>query len=227
MERCFAGVSRIPPRSGSQTLDPVFSGHEHGGAALSTGGKVEKAKREADMHAHEMRTGICFDVAECWLGRVLAAMTGQQLCAVFLGDDPGVLTCHLRVCFPRAGLTRDRAACKEIMTGVVEAVEHPGRGPSLPLAVNGTAFQLRVWRELMEISPGETATYTEIARRLGAPSAARAVGRACAANKLAVVVPCHRAVRTDGGLAGYLWGVERKRALLERERNFHASGIQV
>ena len=96
------------------------------------------------MHAYEMKTGICFDVAECWLGRVLAAMTGRRLCAVFLGDDPGVLTGHLRACFPRAGLTKDRAACKEIMAGVVEAVEHPGHGPALPLAMNGTAFQLRV-----------------------------------------------------------------------------------
>lgn len=197
------------------------------GLLCQPAGKRKKAKPEADMHAYEMKTGICFDVAECWLGRVLAAMTGRRLCAVFLGDDPGVLTGHLRACFPRAGLTKDRAACKEIMAGVVEAVEHPGRGPALPLAMNGTAFQLRVWRELMKINPGETAAYVEIARRLGAPSAARAVGRACAANKLAVVIPCHRAVRTDGGLAGYLWGVERKRALLERERNFHAPGIRV
>lgn len=121
---------------------------------------------------------------------------------------------------------KDRMLCAQSVERVAEVIEDPGRNLNLALDTRGTSFQQQVWQALAEIKPAETASYTEIARRLGLPLAARAVGRACATNRLAVVIPCHRAVRTDGGLAGYRWGIERKRALLEREKRFYASQVR-
>ena len=160
---------------------------------------------------------IRFAVAECSLGLVLVARSEGAACAIFLGDDREALTRDLRHRFPQAVLTDGDAELESALTRVVEFVEAPARGLDLPLYVRGTEFQRRVWRALREIPPGRTATYNEIAGRIGAPGSARAVAGACAANPLAVVIPCHRVVRSDGGLSGYRWGVERKRALLERE----------
>jgi AraC family transcriptional regulator of adaptative response/methylated-DNA-[protein]-cysteine methyltransferase len=119
--------------------------------------------------------------------------------------------------FPRATLIGGDAEFERLVAKVVGFVEAPGLGLDLPLDVRGTAFQQRVWQALLAIPAGETVSYTEVARRIGAPASVRAVAQACAANSLAVAIPCHRVVRTDGGLSGYRWGVERKRALLRRE----------
>jgi AraC family transcriptional regulator of adaptative response/methylated-DNA-[protein]-cysteine methyltransferase len=160
---------------------------------------------------------IRFAIGECSLGAILVARSDRGVCAIMLGDDPEALARDLQERFPRAELIGGDAEFEELVAKVVGFVEAPGLGLDLPLDVRGTAFQQRVWQALREIPVGRTATYGEIAGRIGAPGAVRAVAGACAANALAVAIPCHRVVRTDGSLSGYRWGVERKRALLERE----------
>jgi AraC family transcriptional regulator of adaptative response/methylated-DNA-[protein]-cysteine methyltransferase len=162
---------------------------------------------------------IRFAIAECSLGLILVARSEGGACAILLGDDREALARDLQQRFPRAKLLSGDAELESALTRVVEFVEAPGLGLDLPLYLRGTEFQRRVWRALREIPIGTTATYSEIAGRIGAPKSARAVAAACAANPLAVVIPCHRVVRSDGGLSGYRWGVERKRARLEREAN--------
>ena len=161
---------------------------------------------------------IRFAVGECSLGSILVAATERGICAIALGDDPGVLVHDLQDRFPQAGLVGSDANFEQLVARVIAFVERPSAGLNLPLDVQGTAFQERVWRLLCEIPCGQTATYAEIAQRAGTPAAVRAVAQAIAANKLAVAIPCHRVIRTDGSLSGYRWGVERKAALLERER---------
>ncbi|MEA2686077.1 MAG: AraC family transcriptional regulator [Actinomycetota bacterium] len=160
---------------------------------------------------------IRFGVGPCSLGSVLVAATAAGVCAIFLGDDPAALVHDLEDRFPGATLTGGDPGFERWMAAVVALVDDPGTGLDLPLDVRGTVFQQRVWQALGAIPLGSTATYTEIAAAIGAPTAVRAVAAACAANKLAVAIPCHRVVRTDGSLSGYRWGVDRKRALLERE----------
>ena len=164
-------------------------------------------------------TSIRFAVGECSLGSVLVGATGQGVCAILLGDDPAVLVRNLEDRFPKAQLVGGDAAFERLVAQVVGLVEAPGTGAALPLDVRGTAFQQRVWQALRAIPAGSTASYAEIARRIGAPKAVRGVAQACAANPVAVAIPCHRVVRSDGSMAGYRWGIERKRVLLERERS--------
>jgi AraC family transcriptional regulator of adaptative response/methylated-DNA-[protein]-cysteine methyltransferase len=162
-------------------------------------------------------TKIRFAVGECSLGSMLVAASSRGVCAILMGDDADALARDLQDRFPRADLVGGDSECEKLVSNVVGFVEAPGPGLDLPLDLRGTAFQRRVWQALREIPPGDTASYAEIANRIGAPKAVRAVARACAANALAVAIPCHRVVRHDGGLSGYRWGVERKRALLARE----------
>ena len=163
------------------------------------------------------RTDIRFAVGQCSLGSILVAKSGRGICAILLGDDPDALTRDLQDQFPRANLIGGDATFENLVAQVVGFVEMPALGLNLPLDVRGTAFQQRVWQALRKIPAGSTATYRDIARRIGSPASVRAVAQACGANALAVAIPCHRVVRTDGALAGYRWGVDRKRALLERE----------
>jgi len=160
---------------------------------------------------------IRFAIGQCSLGAILVASSDKGVCAILLGDDPDGLARDLQDRFPNAELLGGDADYERVVATIVGFVEAPRIGLDLPLDVRGTAFQERVWRALREIPAGGTASYAEIARRIGAPNAVRAVAGACAANKLAVAIPCHRVVRSDGGLSGYRWGVERKRRLLERE----------
>ncbi len=160
---------------------------------------------------------IRFAVAECSLGSILVACSAKGVCAILLGDDPDALTRDLQDRFPKARLLGGEGEFERVVSQVVGFVEAPGLGLNLPLDIRGTAFQQRVWQVLREIPAGQTASYTDIAKRIGDPKAARAVAQACAANSIAVAVPCHRVVRTDGSLSGYRWGVERKRALLKKE----------
>ena len=160
---------------------------------------------------------IRFAIGRCSLGAILVARSDRGVCAILLGDDPEALAHDLQELFPRAELIGRDAELEELVAKVVGFIETPGLGLDLPLDVQGTAFQQRVWQALREVPAGRTVTYGEIAGRIGAPGAVRAVAGACAANALAVAIPCHRVVRTDGSLSGYRWGVERKRALLERE----------
>jgi len=160
---------------------------------------------------------IRFAVGQCSLGSILVAASERGVCAIFIGDDPDALTRDLQDRFPRARLIGGDADFEQLVAKVVGLVEAPAVGLELPLDVQGTAFQQRVWQALRKIPVGQTVSYSQIARRIGAPNAVRAVAQACAANRLAVVIPCHRVVRNDGALSGYRWGVERKRVLLERE----------
>jgi AraC family transcriptional regulator of adaptative response/methylated-DNA-[protein]-cysteine methyltransferase len=164
------------------------------------------------------RAEITFAVGECSLGSILVARSAKGVCAILLGDDPEALVRDLQDRFPRATLLGGDAAFERTVARVVGLIEAPALGLDLPLDVRGTAFQQRVWQALRAIPAGSTASYAEIAARIGAPKSARAVARACAANPLAVAIPCHRVVRRDGALSGYRWGVERKRRLLDSER---------
>ncbi len=156
--------------------------------------------------------------AETSLGPILVAATARGVCAIQFGADPAALEAWLRIRFPHATLTGPDAGFAATLRAVSDLVERPGHDAGLPLDVRGTAFQERVWRALTAIPPGTTASYAQIAVAIGQPGAARGVASACAANALAVAVPCHRVVRADGSLSGYRWGVDRKAALLARER---------
>ena len=160
---------------------------------------------------------IRFAVGQASLGAVLVAATNKGVCAIMLGDDPDALARALQDRFPRAELIGGDEKFERTVAEVVGLVEAPGQRLDLPLDIRGTAFQQRVWEALCAIPAGKTATYAEIAEAVGRPTAVRAVAQACAANPLAVAIPCHRVVRTDGDLSGYRWGVERKRKLLDRE----------
>jgi AraC family transcriptional regulator of adaptative response/methylated-DNA-[protein]-cysteine methyltransferase len=160
---------------------------------------------------------IRFTTVRTALGWALIAATERGICMTALGDDKAPLEADLRRRFPAALIWPADERLARWAEGIVRFVTDPGEQPDLPLDIRGTAFQARVWRALQKVPPGKTATYTEIAAVLGQPKAVRAVAAACAANKLALLVPCHRIVRQDGDLAGYRWGIERKRALLASE----------
>lgn len=161
---------------------------------------------------------IRFATAKCSLGWIAVAVTERGICSIEFGDKRSRLREALSKRFPKAEMRADDAGLQETLTQVLAGIENPDHRIDLPLDIQGTAFQRRVWAALQGIPAGTTATYTEIAKRIGRPTAARAVARACASNKLAVAIPCHRVLRADGSLSGYRWGIERKRKLLERER---------
>jgi AraC family transcriptional regulator of adaptative response/methylated-DNA-[protein]-cysteine methyltransferase len=188
----------------------------------SSGRFYEKSKEMLGMTPTQYRAGgmneqIRFAVGETSLGAVLVASSRKGVASILLGDDPDQLVRDLQDRFPKAHLIGADRDYEALVARVVGFVEAPCLGLDLPLDVRGTAFQQRVWQALQEIPAGQVVSYAEIARRIGAPKAVRAVAGACAANNLAVAIPCHRVVRTDGSLSGYAWGVERKRVMLARE----------
>lgn len=233
MHRLFKAVTGVTPRayadahrarrvragldrSGSVTEAIYGAGYGSGGRFYAQSdailGMTPTTWREGGVD-----TEIRFAVGQCSLGAILVAATARGVCAILLGDDPDALTHDLERRFPRARLLGADPGFEALVARVVGLVEQPGLGVDLPLDVRGTAFQQRVWAALRQIPAGATLSYAELAQRIGAPRAVRAVAQACAANALAVAIPCHRVVRTDGDLSGYRWGVERKRALLDRE----------
>src|SRR6266545_4936208 len=161
---------------------------------------------------------IRFAVGQCSLGAILVAATDKGVCAIEFDDDPDALVRSLQDRFPNARLVGGDERFEQLVAKVVGFIEAPAQGLDLPLDIRGTAFQQRVWTAIRDIPAGSTASYREIAERIGAPKAVRAVAQACASNDIAVAVPCHRVVRTDGSTSGYRWGVARKRALLAREK---------
>ncbi len=161
---------------------------------------------------------IRFAIGQCSLGAILVAQSERGICAILLGDDPEELIRDLEERFPNASLIGGDRDFEDLVAKVVGFVEAPNLGLDLPLDVRGTAFQERVWQALRDIPAGQTVSYSELAEKIGSPNAVRAVAGACAANKIAVAIPCHRVVRRDGDLSGYRWGVERKSALLAREK---------
>ena len=183
----------------------------------------ENADAMLGMTPRQFRDGgvdarIEFAIGQSSLGAILVARSQRGVCAISLGDDPDALLRELQDRFRRAELIGGDAGFERLVAQVVGLIEQPGIGIDLPLDVRGTAFQQRVWDALRKIPAGETASYTQIAQRIGSPKSVRAVAQACASNTLAVAIPCHRVVRSDGALSGYRWGVERKRELLARER---------
>lgn len=158
------------------------------------------------------------DVVETSLGPMLVGASERGLCWIEFGDDPQALGERIQQQFPSAtiGLSDEVAGWIE---SLLRQLDSPAAEASVPLDIDGTPFQQQVWKALRQIPPGVTETYAQLARRIGKPSATRAVAGACAANDLAIVIPCHRVVRTDGTLGGYRWGIERKQTLLDRERS--------
>jgi AraC family transcriptional regulator, regulatory protein of adaptative response / methylated-DNA-[protein]-cysteine methyltransferase len=209
-------VRRELVQSGSVTAAVYQSGYNSNGRFYGESEQV-LGMTPTSYRAGGARAEIRFAVGECSLGSILVAQSERGVCAILLGDDPDALVRDLENRFPNATLIGGDAEFEKLVAQVIGFVEAPRLGLDLPLDVRGTAFQQRVWQALRTIPPGTRASYTEIARRIGSPTSVRAVAQACAANPLAVAIPCHRVVRTDGDLSGYRWGVERKRALLERE----------
>ncbi len=204
-------------RDRASVIEAVF-----GAGFSSTGRFYEASNGVLGMTPTTFRKGgidmkIRFAIGQCSLGAILVAASDKGVCAILLGDDPDELAHDLERRFPKAQLVGADAPFEALVAKVVGLVEAPSIGLDLPLDVRGTAFQQRVWQALRAIPAGTTVSYAELADRLGAKSAVRAVASACGANALAVAIPCHRVVRTDGALSGYRWGVERKRALLTRE----------
>jgi AraC family transcriptional regulator of adaptative response/methylated-DNA-[protein]-cysteine methyltransferase len=233
LHRLFKAVTGLTPhawgraRRAQRLRDGLALGASVTDAIIDAGyGSASRFYEHADdtlgMHAGRYRAGgadtdICFALAQCSLGAILVAESERGVCAIALGDEPDALLRDLQDRFPRARLIGGDAAFERRVAQVVGFVEAPRIGLDLPLDLRGTAFQQRVWQALRDIPPGRTLSYTELAARVGRPEAVRAVASACAANTLAVAIPCHRVVRSDGTLSGYRWGVERKRALLRRE----------
>jgi AraC family transcriptional regulator, regulatory protein of adaptative response / methylated-DNA-[protein]-cysteine methyltransferase len=187
-------------------------------ASLRTGGAPSVQSRTAGSpHVH-------YATAECWLGQVLVASSDVGLCAVLLGDDRDELERELQARFG-PGMVRDGGSeMRSLIGAVIQLIEEPDDSFARPLDLRGTGFQIAVWNALKQVRPGQTVSYSALARRIERPRSARAVAAACAANELAVIIPCHRVVRSDGALSGYRWGVERKRGLLELERAFYTGG---
>ncbi len=232
--RVFKAVTGVTPRSyasarrAEKVREQLHQGKSvtetlYASGFNSSGRFYEAANGMLGMAPAAFRQGgsnasIHFALAQCSLGAVLVACSERGVCAILLGDEPQALLDDLQRRFPKAALIGADSDFEAIVAKVLGFIEAPRAGLDLPLDIRGTAFQQRVWQALARIEPGTTASYAEVAASIGAPNAVRAVAGACAANALAVAVPCHRVVRTDGGLSGYRWGIERKRELLARER---------
>jgi AraC family transcriptional regulator of adaptative response/methylated-DNA-[protein]-cysteine methyltransferase len=233
LHRTFKAVTGLTPKSYAAAHRAKRVRHEltrhatvtdaiYSAGYNSNGRFYDEADRMLGMTPGEFRAGganaeIRFAVGECSLGAILVAQSARGICAIWLGDDPEALAHDLQDRFPSARLIGGNRKFERLVAKVVGFVEGPGLGLGLPLDVRGTAFQQRVWQALLKIPAGETVTYAQLARRIGCPMSVRAVAGAVGANTLAVAIPCHRVVRTDGSPSGYRWGVGRKRMLLERE----------
>ena len=203
-------------RSGTVTEAIYDAGFNSNGRFYANASEV-LGMTPTDFRAGGAGQAIRYAIGACSLGSVLVAASEKGVCAILFGDEPESLGKELQVMFPRARLIGGDKAFEELTGKVLAFVEDPAKGLDLPLDVRGTAFQHRVWEALRRIPVGSTASYAEVAEKIGAPKAVRAVARACATNRIAVAIPCHRVVRSDGGLSGYRGGVERKRALLAKE----------
>lgn len=234
LQRLFKKLMGITPREYAEALRiDRFKGGVRGGRSVadamyeagygSSSRLYEKASAQLGMTPATYRKGgrgmkISYTIADSPLGLLLVAATERGVCSVQLGDSAEELAGELRAEFPRADVRNDEGGLRPQVRSLLDYLEGQRPHPDLPLDVQGTAFQKRVWEELRRIPPGRTASYGEIAERIGRPTAARAVARACATNPVALVTPCHRVIGRDGSVSGYRWGVTRKRKLLEREQ---------
>jgi len=235
--RRFKAVTGLTPKdyAAAHRAGKIRHGLANGGSVTeaiydagfnSSGRFYEKSTNILGMTPTQFKTGganeeIRFALGETSLGAILVASSKKGVASILLGDDPDALLRQLQDRFPKASLIGADREYEALVAQVVGFVEAPQIGLDLPLDVRGTVFQRRVWQALQEIPAGQTVSYAEVAQRIGSPTAVRAVAGACAANDLAVVIPCHRVVRNDGALSGYAWGVERKKALLDREGARH------
>ena len=220
--KAYAAARRAARTAAALARTATVTDAIYDGGFASSGRFYASAVERLGMTPSARRRGgagetIRFATGPCSLGSILVAATDKGIAAITFGDDPHVLVEDLQDRFSGADLVGGDAAFEGLVARVVGFVEAPRLGLDLPLDIRGTAFQERVWRALREIPAGETLSYAEVAQRIGSPKAVRAVAGACAANALAVAIPCHRVVRTGGNLSGYRWGVERKRSLLDRE----------
>lgn len=221
--RAYASASRARKlrnqlsAPGASVTDAIYS------AGFNSNSRFYEASDHLlGMRARDYRAGgagavIRFAVGQCSLGAILVAQSQRGICAILLGDDPDALVQDLQDQFPKAQLIGGDSLFEQLVAQVVGFVEAPSLGLNLPLDIRGTAFQERVWQAVREIPAGSTATYAEVAKRIGAPKAVRAVAQACGTNHIAVAIPCHRVVRRKADISGYRWGVDRKRQLLQRE----------
>ncbi|AOY00783.1 methylated-DNA--[protein]-cysteine S-methyltransferase [Jeongeupia sp. USM3] len=203
--------------AGHSVTDAVFDAGFNATSRFYAGADATLGMAPLRFRAGGVGETIRFGIGQCSLGALLVAATQSGICRIELGDAADALLQRLQDVFPRAELVGGDAEFEDWMARVVGLIDAPGIGASLPLDIRGSAFQQRVWQALRAIPPGDTATYADIAERIGSPAAVRAVANACGANPLAVAIPCHRVVRTDGSLGGYRWGLARKQALLDRE----------
>jgi AraC family transcriptional regulator of adaptative response/methylated-DNA-[protein]-cysteine methyltransferase len=211
------GQVRKQLRKAASVTEAIYDGGFN-----SSGRFYEQSTNMLGMTPRRFRAGganeeLRFAVGQCSLGAILAASSDKGVAAILIGDDPESLVRSLQDQFPQATLVGGNEDYESLVAQVVGLIEAPGIGLDLPLDVRGTAFQQRVWKALREVPAGSTASYRDIALRIGSPRSVRAVAGACAANAIAVAIPCHRVVRSDGKLSGYRWGIERKRALIDRE----------
>ena len=211
-------VRRQLARKRGTVTDAIFEAGFNANSRFYESADAMLGMKPAQYRAGGADARIEFALGQCSLGAILVARSQRGVCAISLGDNPDALLRELQDQFARAELVGGDADFERLVAQVVGLIEAPNLGIDLPLDVRGTAFQQRVWRALQQIPVGETASYAQVAQRIGAPKSVRAVAQACASNMLAVAIPCHRVVRSDGALSGYRWGVERKRALLLRER---------
>jgi AraC family transcriptional regulator of adaptative response/methylated-DNA-[protein]-cysteine methyltransferase len=235
LQRVFKRVAGITPRQYAEAnrLDQFKAGVKKGATVTgamyeagygSSSRLYERAPAQLGMTPADYRRGgkgvrINYTIAGCSLGRLLVAGTEKGVCSVRLGDSDAALEANLLSEYPAAGVNRDDEALSEWVEQLLSHLNGEQPHLDLPLDVQATAFQWNVWEKLREIPYGSTRSYSEIARAMGRPTATRAVARACAANPVALVIPCHRVVREDKSLGGYRWGIERKQALLKRERS--------
>jgi AraC family transcriptional regulator of adaptative response/methylated-DNA-[protein]-cysteine methyltransferase len=221
--RAYAEARRVERLRTALVGGPSVTAAMHAAGYSSSSRLHAAAERSLGMTPSQLRRGapelrIEYAVLGCTLGLAIVAATAKGLCAVLLGDDEAALRADLERRFARAQLVAGGKAFTQRVASVIACLDGEVTEPGLPLDVLGTAFQQRVWTALRTIPAGQTTNYTELAKRVGSPRGARAVAKACADNPLAIVVPCHRVVRSDGDLSGYRWGKDRKRALLARER---------
>ncbi|MBS0208218.1 MAG: bifunctional DNA-binding transcriptional regulator/O6-methylguanine-DNA methyltransferase Ada [Planctomycetes bacterium] len=225
--RQYAAAQRVKRLRDELSQRPTVAAAIYGAGYSSNSRLYESSAATLGMTPTAFRergknTTIRFAVGQCWLGAILVAATPRGICAILIGDDADALTRDLQNRFQGAELVGGDAEFETWVARVVGFVDDPSRGLALPLDIRGTAFQQQVWEALRAIPIGTTVSYTEVARKIGHPNGVRAVAGACAANALAVAIPCHRVVRTDGSLSGYRWGIDRKRALLLREQDVAA-----
>lgn len=221
--KAYAGACRTARvqaglAQGGSVIDAIYAAGYSSSTRFYAGSGAALGMTPTSFRAGGSGVAIRFAVGACSLGAILVAATDKGICAILIGDDPDLLVRDLQDRFPKAELRGAEPDFEQMVAQVVGLVEAPQLGHDLPLDVRGTAFQQRVWQALRAIPAGATVSYAELAARVGLPAGARAVAGACAANPVAVAIPCHRVVRNDGALSGYRWGIERKRTLLERER---------